>query len=182
MYKERKVEIDDMDVYSGGNKDEGYSRSTTIMRLTLKVQDALCSEMKPSFMETTTDKFGNAKTTLTEDTRLKAFESITTLRNFLQCDFKEDEVKIFEAIDKEINEAEKKFKKEEYDDWMKHSLPNRRVMWNKGEGTIEGEFNRSKRFREKFIIEKLRLGRKILVKIMEHKKDNRFYQGVRYKG
>ncbi len=173
--EQQDFEVGDVESFSSG-KDLNYSRSATIMRQTLKVQEDLSREMKPSFMEIKRDKFGNETKTLTDDSRYRACSSIQTLRNLLQCDFDSDIEKDLKGIDKEIKDEEERLLKKEKSEWESLDEAMRFMIIKKGLFR-DGSFNRNKPYGELFVKFLLQKHREIFESLIRLQKRNDFYKG-----
>ncbi len=168
-------EIGEVESFSNG-KDGNYSRSSSLMRQTNKVQDDLSREMKPSFLEIKRDRFGNTIKTLTDDARKRACESIKTLRNTMQCDFDDEIDKELKTIDDAVSKRKTSLLKNEEDNWKALSEVLRFQMKQRGLFQ-QNRFHRDQPFGEMFVEFTLEKHREIFQALLRLSKRMNFYVG-----
>jgi len=86
------------------NKDNTFNHYVLVMRVYMKVQDALAQEMREGHNEIFTDNKGKTQVVYHKDSREEAIESIETLKNTMIADIQETIYKTnIENYYKELN-------------------------------------------------------------------------------
>jgi len=174
--QEQDFEIGDVEDYRH-EQDHKFNHQLLVMECIRKCNEAGSHEMRPGWIDTKTDTYGNIKRSYIEDTRKKFISSIKQLKANMICDFDYDAIEIIELIEKQIIEERDKLLKSQWDTWNDLPLLHKQEAVGRGEEVlVKDAFNDKLPWFQKWVDTEVNGYRTIFEELIKLTKRKEFYE------
>lgn len=168
-------EIGDVESY-GTNKDSGFSHQGLVMTSLRRALENGSKEMRAGFIQNKIDKSGNVIRSYIDDTRKAFIESVESCLDIMECDLDEDASNEINKLLNDLETIKKDLNDQEDEEWNRLPVYVKAKLSQKGQGNINGYFNKDKIYYQIYLEESVKAYRKILRSLSRLTKRLDFYK------